>query len=92
MVGGKVCRLVERLAPVDAKIASVGVPERAESLDRGRDLTSRDGTTTVMSMIGLAASPGTAVLPTCSIPIARSFSAGHTRARSRSNTSGHAGS
>src|SRR5581483_4842660 len=44
------------------------------------------------STIGLAASPGTAVLPTCSTPTARSPSAPATRSRTRRNVPSHAGS
>jgi len=44
---------------------------------------------TSISIIGFAAKPGTAVLPTCSIPIAKSLKIGHTLARMLAKTSGH---
>ena len=50
--------------------------------------TEFSGTTTSMSMIGLAASPGTDVLPTCSTVSATSPIADHTVRRSASYVSG----
>ncbi len=51
----------------------------------------RDGITMSTSMTGLAAKPGTAVLPTCSMAVARSRTAGQILSRSRLNRSGHSG-
>jgi hypothetical protein len=74
------CR--ERLAPDDTEVAAPAVAERLEAL----------ATTTSMSMIGLAASPGTDVEPTWSMRTATSASTDHARDRSASNDAGHRGS
>src|SRR5262245_7057700 len=56
----------------------------------GRSL--RDGMTTSMSMIGLAARPATEVLPTCSMASASSPRARWYTSRNDSNIRGHSGS
>ncbi|MFE3171067.1 hypothetical protein ACFXPA_26150 [Amycolatopsis sp. NPDC059090] len=61
----------ERFSPGNAEIVFVPVTDRAQTGDNGGQIVAAgddDGQIdqTVRSMIGLAASPGTAVLPTCS--------------------------
>ena len=57
----------------------------ADSRSMTTATSEADATTASMSMIGLAASPGTDVLPTCSIVTATPLSARRTRSRKRSN-------
>jgi len=55
--------------------------------------TASDGTATIMSMMGFAASPGTAVLPKCSMrPINSGGSKRRSSAASASKHAGQAGS
>jgi hypothetical protein len=78
-------------AALDAQIPLIGVTDGRESLDRRRT-SSPDGTITSTSMIGFAAKPGTAVLPTCSTATAKSCTAGQIRSRKVSKSRVHCGS
>jgi hypothetical protein len=81
----------EGLAAGDAQVALVGVAEGTEAFDDRRQVGGV-ATTTSRSMIGLAARPGTAVLPTCSMRTARGPRAAARRSRSWAKWAGQRGS
>ena len=91
MVPRQAGRVLERLAIFDVEVAQVMVPKRGETIDTGTT-SALCRTTIVMSMIGLAFSPGTDVLPTCSMRSATPDTAGQTRERRTSKRRGHSGS
>src|SRR5437879_8749792 len=70
----------------------IPVTQRLERLDGGRARFAHVEDPTRTSMIGFAASPGTAVLPTCSIVVTIDPRAARRRVRSRSNWAGQVGS
>jgi hypothetical protein len=77
--------------PPTLKLHEDGEPISAAAAIAGRDASS-DDTAAMMSMTGLAASPGIAVLPMCSIgPASHDASVRRSASRSCSNRSGHDG-
>jgi hypothetical protein len=81
----------EGVAAGDAQFSLVGVAEGAKALDHRRQVAGV-ATTMSRSMTGLAARPGTAVLPTCSIRTARGPRAATSWWRSRAKRAGQSGS
>jgi hypothetical protein len=90
MMRGPPARLSEGLTIRDALITLMGIARHFKLADGS--VRSFRLTTTSMSMTGLAASPGTEVLPTCSIVKAVSPKASASISLSEANTAGHAGS
>ena len=91
IVPGQLYRMVERLAILNVEVPEVTNPRVASrSIVGGTSV--RRATTTVISMIGFAASPGTDVLPTCSTRRATSATTGQILRRSSSNRRGQSSS
>ena len=80
---------IEGLAILDAEIAAMTIPRSPAARFSGHVASPP---TTTVSRAGFAASPGTAVLPTCSMRIATSDTTGQIRTRSFSNRRGHSSS
>jgi hypothetical protein len=81
----------EGFAAGNPKVAFVQVAEGPESLDDGRQVDAV-GDDHVQVDVGLAARPGTAVLPTCSMATARGPRVAASRSRSCSKVAGQLGS
>jgi hypothetical protein len=83
--------MIEGLAILDAEIAAMTIPKGRQPLERQWHVASSSHDHRHVDD-RLGGSPGTEVLPTCSMPIATSETTGQIRARSSSNRRGHSSS